>query len=409
MATGFSPRRRAAFSLVLAARWSVAAGQCHFEDSDGRCWEPEPRGVCGKPEHGASALIQHADDAELCTREPPYGFRPMCTGEGAAEALKMIRELRDPATCHYRTCALVGASGTLLGARLGSEIDKHDAVIRINFAPDGTQAAREVHGPHAHAPTWVADIGARTTWRVLTMEGYGYLRHYPRFWLKPPKGHGEHDDMSGIPQHPLLAIACHTPSKNMGRCRTERLRQVFAHPWSASYLINPVMMNQVRATYFTGVRNQKTLSTGMTAIAFAQQLCGQVHLYGFGNGSCGDACYHYYDCGPTAGTSGANQSRFLSDPRTSGGFHNFSAQAAVLQRMAQEGSIVPHWGRCDRNFGDPPADSLRTREEPMPLSRGVRQRRGRGAHRGGGHRGGGRGRGARTGRRRARAIDEGLG
>ena len=317
MATGFSPRRRAAFSLVLATRWSIAAGQCHFEDSDGRCWEPEPRGVCGKPEHGASALIQHADVAQLCTREPPYGFRPMCTEEGAAEALKMVRELRDPATCHYRTCALVGASGTLLGARLGSEIDKHDAVIRINFAPDGTQAAREVHGPHAHAPTWVADIGARTTWRVLTMEGYGYLRHYPRFWLKPPKGHGEHDDMSGIPQHPLLAIACHTPSKNMGRCRTERLRQVFAHPWSASYLINPVMMNQVRATYFTGVRNQKTLSTGMTAIAFAQQLCGQVHLYGFGNGSCGDACYHYYDCGPTAGTSGANQSRFLSDPRTS--------------------------------------------------------------------------------------------
>ena len=228
---------------LLAALWSSTACQCHFEDSDGNCWEPEPPGVCHKPPHGASALIQHADDTQLCARDPPYGFQAMCTGDGAKEALQMIHELRDPPTCHHRTCALVGASGTLLGARLGAEIDKHDAVIRINFAPDGNQAASEPHAPHTHGPTWVADIGARTTWRVLTMEGYGYLRHYPRFWLKPPKGHGVHDDMSGIPQHPYLAITCHTPSsghRDLGRCRVERLRQVFAHASSASYLINPV-------------------------------------------------------------------------------------------------------------------------------------------------------------------------
>jgi hypothetical protein len=60
----------------------------------------------------------------------------------------------------------------------------------------------------------------------------GYLRHYPRFWLKPPLGHGSHSNMSGIPQQPLLAVSCHQPTsgKSLGRCRLDRLKQVFAHP-----------------------------------------------------------------------------------------------------------------------------------------------------------------------------------
>ena len=43
-----------------------------------------------------------------------------------------------------------------------------------------------------------------------------------------------------------------------------------------------------------GTENMKVLSTGMWAIAFASQMCGVTHLYGFGGGSCLDACYHYY-------------------------------------------------------------------------------------------------------------------
>ena len=225
--------------------------------------------------------------------------------------------------------------------------------------------------------------------------------------------------------------------------RVERPRtQVFAHPWSASYLINPVLLEEVRQKYFRHTRNQKTLSTGMTAVAFAQQICGSVHLYGFGNGSCGDSCYHYYDCGPTAGSAGIKQSKILTDPRTSGGFHNFSAQAVctcacasscvwhvhgtsggfhnvsaqavalrrmaehaphacththvprctcaslmrvawawhvqvALRQMAAEGQIVPHWGRCDHNLGEPPPGYL-----PTPGRRGGRRRAGKGKAKG---------------------------
>ena len=233
---------------ALGAR--VARGRvCHFEDSDGTCWEPPDVGVCGRPRGGrAPALVQHSEFKQLCALDPPYGFRGLCLGKEATSSLRTIRALRDPAKCRYKTCALVGASGTLLGARLGRSIDSHDAVIRINFAPDAPMAARFKTAPHRHLPTWIADVGARTTWRVLTMEGYGYLRHYPRFWLRPPKGHGNHANMSGIPQHPLLAVSCHTPAsgRSLGRCRIERIRQVFSHPWSASYLINPGLMDETR-------------------------------------------------------------------------------------------------------------------------------------------------------------------
>ena len=339
---------------------AYSAGRvCYFEDSDGNCHEPDDRGLCARPRNGgAAALIQHADFQQLCAHDPPYGFRPLCRAPDKTTSLRTLRDFRDPPRCKYKTCALVGASGTLLGARLGKQIDRAEAVLRINFAPDGPMAANLATAPHRHLATWISDVGARTSWRVITMEGYGYLKHYPRFWLKKSAGGtlGKHDNMSGIPQHPRLAISCHTPSsgRSLGRCRLERLKQVFAHPWSASYLINPVLMDEVRQKYFRGVENQKTLSTGMTAIAFASRMCDKLELFGFGNGSCGDACYHYYDCGPTAGSSGVNQSNFLNNKESSGGFHNFSAQATVLQRMAAERLFNPHWGNCERNLGGAP-------------------------------------------------------
>ena len=89
------------------------------------------------------------------------------------------------------------------------------------------------------------------------MEGYGYLNHYGRFWLKPPRGHGTHANMSGIPQKPLLAIVCHEPTTGTGRCRAERIRQTFGHEWAASYLVNPLLLAEWTRTHFRRVRNQK--------------------------------------------------------------------------------------------------------------------------------------------------------
>ncbi|KAL1500354.1 hypothetical protein AB1Y20_013017 [Prymnesium parvum] len=347
---------------------------CAFEDSDGACHPPPPRGVCAPPASGrAAAFVQHERPSRLCARPPPFGFQPLCA---EPSALRMLSRLRDPAACRYRSCAVVGAAGTLLGARLGAQIDAHDAVLRINLSPDGVMAARAKGSPHSHERTWVADVGARTTWRVLTMEVYGYMRHYPRLWLGRPSGWGRHRNMSGIPQQPLLAVSCHQPGRSMGRCRLDRLQQVFDHPWSASYLINPVLLHQTTERYFKGVKNQLTLSTGMTAIALAREMCAETHVYGFGNGSCGDQCYHYYECAPKAPSP--TQSKFFGSAKSSAGYHNFSAQANALLKMARAGEIIPHWGSCSRSFGDPPDGFANTGLRKAAGGGSTRRLRGRG-------------------------------
>jgi len=46
-----------------------------------------------------------------------------------------LPEEESGATKTHRACALVGNSGTLLKSQFGEEIDGHDAVMRVNFAP----------------------------------------------------------------------------------------------------------------------------------------------------------------------------------------------------------------------------------------------------------------------------------
>ena len=277
-------------------------------------------------------FVQHSGQA-LCQRNPPYGFRPLCRQPRGTSAL---RAFRDPPTCRYASCAVVGSSGNLIGSGLGSDIDRKDAVFRINLAPTPE------HPALFNATRWRLDIGTRTTWRVLTMEVYAYLPSYPRNWLAPPQGHGAHRDMANVPSAPRYAVSCHQPGATMGRCRLERLEQMFGHVDSVSHLIDPLLMHNTSTDYFRGVRHQRTLSTGMTAIALARRMCDEVHVYGFGNGSCMNLCYHYYECGPTA----TRQGHFMRR-RASRGYHNFGAQARVLRRMASTGEIRAHWGTCD--------------------------------------------------------------
>ena len=52
------------------------------------------------------------------------------------------------------SCAVVGSGGSLIRARHGAAIDAHDVVMRFNLAPAGG--------------AWAADVGSRTTIRLLT-------------------------------------------------------------------------------------------------------------------------------------------------------------------------------------------------------------------------------------------------
>ena len=121
----------------------------------------------------------------------------------------------------------------------------------------------------------------------------------------------------------------------------------------------------------------RALRAGFTAIGFARQLCGETHLYGFGNGSCESQCYHFYDCGAN-GNAKNNQSLFLRDPRSSGGYHNFSAQAQVLLDMESAGQVVAHWGNCGRSLGGAPDAFVSVAKPPRRGRRGQAPKRGRG-------------------------------
>ena len=109
--------------------------------------------------------------------------------------------------------------------------------------------------------------------------------------------------------------------------------------------------------------------------------------------------------------SGVNQSLFLTSSRASGGFHNFSAQATVLRRMATERLFTPHWGNCERNVtAGAPEAYLNSAERPARAKGGGggggarRTRRGRGGS-GGGKRGGGkRGGGGRGGQQQKQRL-----
>lgn len=324
-------------------------------------------------------FVQHASTPELCARKPPFGLRQLCAVDGMAA---FLRSAPDPDVCSYATCAVVGASSNLVGARYGTQIDRHDAVIRVNQAPAGNSVRLWATGAGRSRKAWQADLGVRTTWRVMNVEVYSQQRFYPRRYLAPPVGRGSARDMSAAPREPRVAFYCIIPA--VGRCSAYTLRHTLDPALNASaYMLNPALLWRYQQAWF-GAVPQMAPSTGMAAVAMALAMCGAVTLYGFGNGSCAHGCYHYYeDCHDRAAAAVEAQLRDAraseaairwhrlaasklharrqfklqrqalveeSTPnatgRNEGVMHNFAAQARTLLALAAEGRLQARWGMC---------------------------------------------------------------
>ena len=270
-------------------------------------------------------------------------IRGLCQ-DGPSGYTDRIRSFAPAPTETYADCAVVGSGGILLGSNKGREIDGREAVFRINRAPTSRgvqhgEAAGSIEAPiSAHSPSidYSVDVGKRTTWRVTHMDEFTYTPQYPRNWLRT------HSSMAGTPRTPLYAISCNRPFD--GRCRSERLKQVFGRNGSATnHLISPALVRSIaRSLAFAGTR-QKSPTTGMVAITLARKLCRRVHVYGFSDGTCPGACYHYHDQMPCQFHEGHffNQSAPLD---ASGGFHNFMSQISHLERLHSQGDITWHRG-----------------------------------------------------------------
>ena len=174
-------------------------------------------------------------------------IRGLCQ-KGPSGYADLIRNFTPAPTETYADCAVVGSGGILLSSGNGREIDGREAVFRINRAPisrkveqeptDGEAADSIEQAPiSARSPPldYSADVGKRTTWRVTHMDEFTYMPQYPRNWLR------EHSSMAGTPRTPLYAISCNKPFD--GRCRPERLDQVFGRNSSAAnHLISPALV-----------------------------------------------------------------------------------------------------------------------------------------------------------------------
>ena len=72
----------------------------------------------------------------------------------------------------YKTCALVGNSGTNIGTGHGEDIDKHDAVIRINYAT---------------TKNFEYDVGSKTTFDIANKENCLKLAKGTHKWRRPSR------------------------------------------------------------------------------------------------------------------------------------------------------------------------------------------------------------------------------
>ena len=305
---------------------------------------------CSPTEDGtASPFAQQADLTRVCNFHSPYGFRALCRQDGdGGQRLSLLRGLPDPLTCHYGSCAVVGSSGRLMGAGHGPAIDSARAVIRVNLAPAAGPAAYA--DPQRSLADWAADVGVRTTWRVLTMETFSRLPQYSRNLARSAQGlagraSSNASNVGGagragnaiqpsFPSFPRYAVVCHQPTKSTGRCRADRIRENFAATApAAAHLVNPLLVREVRRDWLSKAPNQRVPTTGLIAVAFAMRVCSDVRVYGFGDGLSPSRRYHYWRRG------GLNETHFFEDPLSTGGFHNFTSNRRAVERMAQRGLI----------------------------------------------------------------------
>lgn len=189
----------------------------------------------------------------------PYGMR--MGGKSESAMLQKIRQYQRnasmPLVCHYPTCAVVGSSGSLRGAKFGAGIDAHAAVFRINAAP--------TRG-HERA------VGARTTLRVHNSEKPFMLASL------------------GVPE--LNLVICHMGW--IGSCQ----HQAFSGRYPDRLAqINPVFYGQVWSLLGRPA-DKRSPSTGLLAIALALGMCGSVSIYGFGKAGrqSKGTCRHYWSC-----------------------------------------------------------------------------------------------------------------
>lgn len=236
---------------------SCSAGLLHlpvFVQQDGAVqWNlSPPLGLQGSEEHLALAL------ASL----PQPGLPP---------------SLRRDGTC--RRCVVVGSGGVLFGSHLGSHIDQHDVIIRLNNAP--------VSG-------FERDAGSRTTIRLTYPEG-------------APQSANEYEKTSMV----ALVVFKSLDLDWLTSVITKQPLSFWSKMWfwkkvvdkipvrpESFKILHPEIIHKTEEVLQKYALKQGNLvpTLGASAVVLAMQLCDQVSLAGFGyDMQQPQARLHYYE------------------------------------------------------------------------------------------------------------------
>ena len=304
---------------VLSARFDRAAAQCHKHDLYCQCEltrqaaDSEDRAASNRrlaPERNEGyqpplshfdlpARTQAFDDApvflaeerllSLLSARPPFGFNLNCAASGSrcvASSLcnmseprthkrlslpklaTLLRLMRAPEVRRFRSCAVVANSGTLLHRTRGDEIDRHEAVIRVQRPSLG--------------PRYTAYVGKRTTW-----------------WVRGASWKWIGDEGDGVPIIPICnqggidfcwdTMADRVKRNKRLHAQGDRRKRQQVHP------MNPVFFHALR-----NLTGGAIPLTGTAAVALAMRSCDRISAYGFyGNGDGREAYMYYYNCNQT--------------------------------------------------------------------------------------------------------------
>mmetsp|Transcript_39621 Transcript_39621/g.84382 ORF Transcript_39621/g.84382 Transcript_39621/m.84382 type:complete len:267 (+) Transcript_39621:87-887(+) len=231
---------------------------------------------------GVPLYAVQEDPQALMRQKPPYGYKFQTFR--IDELLAKLHNGSMPKKRHFRRCAVVGSSGSLLQHELGAEIDDHDAVIRINSAPASSRFGRFT--------------GVRTTWRVMASP------HAASDW--------RFTEQARFPNETMLVV-CDRPY--VYSCQNV----LFATWKQRMHAVNPLFYQQVRK--HTG--KSVIPLTGVVAVAIAMRSCKNVDTYGLSTmQSRPRTCFYYWRCGQT-------DAWYHRRPGDSD-FHDFRANAAAL-------------------------------------------------------------------------------
>ena len=240
-----------------------------------------------QPSSTQPTILARSDvDAALSATSKFLGMPPQNKETRLAVDADLLRVLpqtdyASDGTEHHRTCAIVGNSGTLLKSNKGRDIDAHDAVLRMNYAP---------------TKGFEGDVGSKTTYDLSNREN-------ARFLLKGEIGGDSRRGGHGLRPATLLFFEVASPI-NRRAIFNPLIKKFPAH---RIHFLHPSFVARSQRLWFAlkhAVEETKHAKfhdkpmSGLYAVLFALTVCDEVDMYGFEaytSKKMAAAPYHYFD------------------------------------------------------------------------------------------------------------------